>query len=242
MAKGEAQGGRDEQPNYRARTCRHPAAAQDVCYAIGVSDYAVALGVVAMAYRCPGGPCRNPLPTGEPLEWRWDMYEQHKHLLELLGILEYLPAESLFRQYIPVPPLPPPDHKYMWIHCTHRSVLRSRAIFALGKIHQGQPADDLVRPFVERLKDSEEVSHVVAMSALALGRMKAIDTLPELKSFYQPGGLYTASNGPESVRALASRVALELMTGEKLPELTVEPYLIYRSDWFLEPLDVKGKR
>ncbi|MCA9156675.1 MAG: hypothetical protein KDA72_00030 [Planctomycetales bacterium] len=183
-----------------------------------------------------------PSSGGAPLEWRWDMYEQHKHLIELLGTLEYLPAEPLFRQYVPVPPLPPPDHKYAWIHCTYRSELRSRAILALGKIHHGQPADDLVRQLVERLEDREEVSHVAAMSAVSLGRMKAIDAEAVLKGFYQPGTLYTESAGPESVRALACRVALELLTGETLPELTVEPYLIYRPDWFLEPLDVEGAR
>jgi HEAT repeat protein len=182
-----------------------------------------------------------PSSGGEPLEWRWDMYEQHKHLIELLGILEYLPAEPLLRQYVPVSPLPPPDHKFAWIHCTHRSELRSRAIFALGKIHHGRPPRDLVQLLIERMEDMEEVSHVAAMSAVSLGRMKAVDAQAVLQDFYQPDARYTSSAGPESVRALASRRALELLTGETLPELTVEPFLTYRSDWFLEPLDVKRK-
>lgn len=181
-----------------------------------------------------------PSEGGDSLEWIWDMYEQHKHLIELLGLLEYQPADPLFRQFVPPPENPPVGHPYAWIHCTFRRELRSRAMWALGKIHTEPPQDDLVPLLVERFEDMDEVSHVAAMIALSLGRMKATDVESSLREFYKAGVRYTESAPPESVRAFASRVALEEITGESLPELIVEPYEIYRSSWFLEPLDIPG--
>ncbi len=61
-----------------------------------------------------------PMNSNPDLSWVWDMYEQHKHLLELLGILDYRDANAYLRQYLPFPPTPPVGHPFFWIHCTHR--------------------------------------------------------------------------------------------------------------------------
>ena len=177
-------------------------------------------------------------PVGGPsLNWRWDMYEQHKHLIELLGLLRYQPADDFFRQYIPRPPDPPAGHPFDWIHCTHRSELRSRAIWALGRIYEDQAHEELVPLLLAQLKNSRENVHVAAICALALGRMKATDAEAELKQFYQPGMTYTQLAPVKSILALVCRVALEQITGATFAPMEVEPYVTPKStSWFLEPL------
>lgn len=178
-------------------------------------------------------------PAGGPsLEWKWDMYEQHKHLIELMGLLQYQPADELFRLFLPFPPNPPPGHPFTWIHCTHRRQLRSRAIWALGHIHEGAPPEDLVSGLVDTLTYGEEVSHVAAMSALALGRMKATSAETVLLNLYQPDQAYTQLAPARSIRGVACRAALEQITGETLPPMEIEPFVTPNATaFFLEPLD-----
>ena len=170
---------------------------------------------------------------------RWDMYEQHKHLIELLGLLRYQPADDLFRTFIPVPQNPPAGHPFAWIHSTFRPELRSRAIWALGRIHENLAPKELVPLLINEmdLDNVEKHPHVAAMCALALGRMKATSVEADLKKFYQPGMVYTQLLPAHSIYALASRAALEQITEATLPPMEVEPYETAKATtWFLEPL------
>jgi len=138
---------------------------------------------------------------------------------------------------LPYPPDPPVGSPFTWIHCTHRGELRSRAIWALGRIHQDVPQEELVPMLVDTLMYPRELPHVRAMCALALGRMKATDVESELKEFYQPGMPYTQLAPVKSILALASRAALEQITGATLPPMEVQPFVTPKATaWFLEPL------
>jgi HEAT repeat protein len=142
----------------------------------------------------------------------------NSQLLQLLGQQKYRPAEALLRRFIP--------------KSAFASLPESRAaaIWALGMIHEGKIDDALAAALEERLMDSRrppEDFRVRWMSAIALGRMKAKNSLESLRSqcpFFKP------SSSPISN---ACGWAIEQITGEKMPP--PETLIRYRSDWFLIP-------
>ncbi len=178
-----------------------------------------------------------PIKSNPDLNIRWNLYERHKHLIEAMGVLRYAAADSLLRQFLPVPPNPPVGHQFFWIHCTHRSELRTRAIWALGQIHTAELPEDLVRLLIARLQDQNEVPHVASLSALSLGRAKVAAAEPVFSTFYSPEMRYSEKAPAQSILAMACRRALESITGQPLPPLEVDPYWTYKTGWFLEPLD-----
>ena len=177
-----------------------------------------------------------PIDSSPDLDWIWDMYEQHKHLIEALGILNYRPADQLLRMHLAVQLGMPLNHPFFWIHCTRRPELRARAVWALGQIHSEQFPEDLVASLRERLEDEEESPYVSAMAALALGKMKVQSIEPTLRNFYAPDLRYAESFARPAVLAQACRLALQSITGESLPPLPVDPFVINKTGWFLEPL------
>lgn len=177
-----------------------------------------------------------PIESNADLSWTWTMYEQQKHLIEALGLLKFRPAESLFRQYVPAPLGKPLNHPFHWVHCTRRGELRARAIWALGRLQDESSAAELAPLLSGRLEDAEENVFVSAAGGLSLGEMKAAGAENLLETFYVPEAKYTEASSRASILNFACRQALESLTGQSLPPLEVEPYVIPQTGWFLEPL------
>ncbi len=144
---------------------------------------------------------------------------QFCHLAEALGLLRLAEAEPLLRQYVPKNMVLDPS-------------VRGAAIWALGYIRAGRPEPELTRQLAERVADVmgilPEAVEVRAMSAIALGRMKARDALPVLRKF---------SGGPKVGEATqyACGWAIHCITGEPAPGF-ITPVL-KRRGWFLERLE-----
>jgi hypothetical protein len=110
---------------------------------------------------------------------------------------------------------------------------RAAAIWALGHLHAGDPAD-LAGPIEERLtgdpgmgRDDERVRR---MAAVALARLKANDSLPALRT--------EAGDGPTlDMVAHTCRWAVAQLTGEPLAAPAV--YELLQRDWFLVPVGGK---
>ncbi|MFG0333055.1 MAG: HEAT repeat domain-containing protein [Maioricimonas sp. JB049] len=143
--------------------------------------------------------------------------ERVAHLFETLALLDFKPAESLLREYVPK-------------NFINGYYSRGAAIWALGLMYAGRPDEDLVEQFVGRMMDmhptNPDVDIVYEMSATALGRMKAASRLPEFEE-----RLNTIS--AHERLAYAIRWALEQITGEPIP--APGPMIRARAGWFLEP-------
>ncbi len=169
-----------------------------------------------------------PLNTKYDMEAVAAMYRQHEHLLEALALLKYREAESLLLLFFPTPPLRlcPPDIRLdtVWVH-----ELRVRAIWALGKIFEGEPKPDLVKSLLERFEmpDSAELN---AGCAITLGRMQAKSVIERLRKEFKPGNEY-------SIIGFGCAWAVAKLTGEPIAELVLKPATLGRGGWFLEPLD-----
>jgi len=144
---------------------------------------------------------------------------QFSHLAEMLGLLRVGEAEPLLRQYVPKNIVLSPS-------------VRGAAIWALGHIRADKPEPELARQLAERVADVmgilPEAAEVRAMSAIALGRMKAREALPVLRKF---------SGGPTVAEATqyACGWAIHCITGEPMPTF-ITPVL-KRRGWFLERLE-----
>lgn len=144
---------------------------------------------------------------------------QFCHLAEALGQLRVAEAEPLLRQYVPKNMILDPS-------------VRGAAIWALGYIRSDRPEPELTRQLAERVADVmgilPEAIEVRAMSAIALGRMKARDALPVLRKF---------SGGPKVGEATqyACGWAIHRITGEPAP-VFITP-ILKRRGWFLERLE-----
>jgi HEAT repeat protein len=141
-------------------------------------------------------------------------------LNQFLGAQKYRSADALLRQFIPkrTPAGMGPES-------------RAAAIWALGMIHQGQPVDALVKDLEERLNDVTSIppedDRVRAMSAIALGRMKAENAVPSLRKYFSN----REANG-ETVHNSCGW-AIEQITREvMLPPKTIRKA---QHDWFLIP-------
>jgi HEAT repeat protein len=147
---------------------------------------------------------------------------QLSQLNQFLGQRTYAPADMLLRKFIPhraTSPVGPEE--------------RTAAIWALGRLHEGQAVPALATALVARLNDTRSIppeeTLVRQMSAITLGRMKAQSALASLRTYC-----------PEQ-RAAAESVhnacgwAIEQITGETLaPPKTQEKLW---PDWFLSPHD-----
>jgi HEAT repeat protein len=144
---------------------------------------------------------------------------QRSQLLQFLGLSKHAAADDLLRKFIP--------------RRLHSSWAESRAaaIWALGMVHEGKNIPALAAALEERLNDTSsfppEDSRVRRMSAITLGRLKAMETLPSLKR-HCPEQKATGSPASD-----ACGWAIARLTGEALqpPETVKKQYL----DWFLLP-------
>jgi HEAT repeat protein len=143
---------------------------------------------------------------------------QLSHLAQFMGQSKYEPADGTLRALIPPRSRSGPE-------------TRAAAAWALGLLHQGKADPSLTGVFVGRITavnpgDLED-TRVRRMSAVALGRMKAADALGTLREFYR-------SKKPSlDIVNNACGWAIEQITGERVPEGTVE---VPQRDWFLVPL------
>ena len=141
------------------------------------------------------------------------------HLFEAMGLMKYQPAEPLMKRYIEKS-IPMGEYS------------RSAAIWALGKLHAGQPDEALGSAIVGRVTEPftgfpPEAMRVRHAGAIALGTMKSKSQAGQLRAFSrQTGGnkLY-----------LAIRWSLKEISGEELP--MPGPLAVSKGGWFLEPLD-----
>ncbi|MDB5341596.1 MAG: hypothetical protein JWN70_7215, partial [Planctomycetaceae bacterium] len=142
------------------------------------------------------------------------MYRQQEHLLEALGLMRHRAAESLLIMYLPTPPLRicPPDIRLdtLWIHA-----LRIRAIWALGKIYENDPQQNVVASLSEKL-DAPDTDEVGASCAISLGRMQAKSVLPQLRKQFEPGSEYT-------MLKFGCAWGVAKLTGEPIANLVIKP-------------------
>jgi HEAT repeat protein len=181
-----------------------------------VMKYVEATQKAVRSARRPPGP--NEMPT-EVLD------HQLSQLNQFLGDVKYGPADSVLRQFLPrmEPPMRP-------VACPES---RAAAVWALGRIHQGNPEAALATALEGRLNDTAsqppEDDRVRSMCAIALGRMKAMASLPSLRM-----GFPSHEPSFDSVNN-ACGWAIEQCTGETVPAPgTIEKVA---NDWFLVPND-----
>ncbi len=137
-------------------------------------------------------------------DWRFELDLQVAHLFEAFSVLKYREAEPLLRKHVP---------KELKLG----EYSRSAAIWSLGKFYENNVDEDLAKQLIARAADSAsiptEMVRVREMSAVTLGRMKAMSQLPRLRELMGPS--------PElSQEASCMRWAIMQMTGETLPEPT----------------------
>jgi HEAT repeat protein len=151
-----------------------------------------------------------------------DLDRQSRHLSEAMGLMHYAEAVPLLQKYIP---------KILLFD----DGVRAAAIWALGHIFAGNPRPDIVEALEQRVEEFRmprpmppESLLVIEMSAVSLGRMRAVHSLPLLRRY---GGGKTVSNTTQ----YACSWAIHVMTNEPLPAYT--EIRVGRSDWFLEPVD-----
>lgn len=138
-------------------------------------------------------------------------------LCEALGVMQQRSADALLRQYIP-------------LSLVMGEISRPAAIWALGKIHEGEFDHELAEALIGRVLDPAtmppEFSEVKQMSAVSLARLKAISTVDRLQGYL----------GPEVAplrEPLVLRWSLITLTGKDIP-LPERPVVLTGS-WFLEP-------
>ncbi|MFA9479440.1 HEAT repeat domain-containing protein [Phycisphaerales bacterium AB-hyl4] len=145
--------------------------------------------------------------------------EEVTQLFHAIGQLRYEPADETLRRYIPK-------------NSDYSSVSRSAAIWALGRIHEGESRPELARALVGRVTDQSmmdpESEDVQRFSAIALGRMDAADHVDDLRRMYR------LEEMSEAFRE-ACRWAVRELTGEELDPLPKRPS--YIGGWFIEPVD-----
>ncbi|MFO0919150.1 MAG: hypothetical protein U0872_12650 [Planctomycetaceae bacterium] len=140
------------------------------------------------------------------------------HLFEALGVIKTKDGNALMFEYIPKRPI-----------LGERS--RSAAIWALGKIFEGERNAELEDQLGDRIRDDSptprESLMVKQMSIVTLARLNCVEEAPFFRQHGSPPY-------PPSKFATASRWAFKRLTNEELPPLT--PNTIRQGAWFLEPL------
>lgn len=113
---------------------------------------------------------------------------------------------------------------------------RGAAIWAIGRIYEGRLDRDIEQKMTDRILDFSpqplEAPLVKQMSAIALGRMGAVDQASMMKQF--AGG--ERSTTEATIRMmLAMGWAVRELTGEELPP--PKPLTAGQGRWFLEPVN-----
>lgn len=141
------------------------------------------------------------------------------HLVEMMGLMHYAPAEPLLRLHVPK-------------NQDLGQFSRGAAIWALGHLHLDKPDEELAKALAERAADiysiPPETIHVQVMSTVSLGRMKATSQIPAIRKLMGGSLSPTRPN-------MAYRWAINRMTGEEFPAL--EPFRNSKAGWFVTPLD-----
>jgi HEAT repeat protein len=143
---------------------------------------------------------------------------QVAHLFEACGVMKIRDVEPLMVPYIP----------------KNLKIIRSRggAVWAVGKIHEGDPDERICQHLIGRFTDtdSNEPEHpfIRQLSAISLARMGATQYVPKLRDS-------VAAGVPPTPLGLSIRWAIQKLAGEQLPE--PEPESIPDGDWFLEPAE-----
>lgn len=154
--------------------------------------------------------------AGEPVQERVD--EQLALLAQAIGRMRYAPADVVLRKYIP---------KGSRLGETSRAA----ALWSLGHLHVGQPDEGLAVALGQRLLDlsaeEPEAEQVGRMAAVSLGRMKAAEMLPTLRSVYKSLTLDCGAGH-------ACAWAIWQLTGEEIPPLA--PRIVVENGWFLVPI------
>lgn len=148
--------------------------------------------------------------------------EQVGHLCEAMGVMKYQPSEPLLRRYVAK-------------NFAMGDASRCAAIWALGHLHSGVPDEALARQLMGRITDvnplEPELASVQQMSAITIGRMKAVSQAPAMKQWLGPSAA-TGDGEPGLMWAITQ------LTGEQFPER--KPAIVGRSGWFLEPTVKSG--
>ncbi len=157
----------------------------------------------------------RPPPDGEPVSLAM-IDHQFSQLHQFVGRQKYAPADAVLRRFIPQRPVPES---------------RAAAIWALGLIHEGKQVAGLAPLLEARLNATSTIppedSQVRYMSAITLGRLKAKEALPSLRTFapHRAWTFHSITN--------ACVWAIGQITGEAIP-----PPGTHRTrlgGWFLEP-------
>jgi HEAT repeat protein len=152
-----------------------------------------------------------------------DPFKDHQlsQLNQFVGQQKFRPADAVLRKFIPLPDkVAAPE-------------ARAAAVWALGRIHEGQAVPDLVISLEGQLNANQtippEQSQVRRMCAVALGRMKAKAALGSLRKHYPAGqpSRHSVNN--------ACGWAIWQITGEAMPPPRTVG--VRQLDWFLSPRD-----
>jgi hypothetical protein len=144
---------------------------------------------------------------------------QLSQINQFLGEQRFAGADAMLRRFIPKPDMTQP----------RLSEARAAAIWALGLVHAGKPTPGLSDELEGRLTDAgkpPEDERVRAMSAISLGRIKALDKLATLRR------ICPDQQANNSRLHNACGWAIEQLTGAPLK--APEP-LPRRIRWFLMP-------
>jgi hypothetical protein len=160
------------------------------------------------------------IPSGPDKSLHFESRDhQLSQLNQLLGKQKYATADAALRQFIPKMGKPVGPES------------RAAAIWALGLIHEGKTVSDLAAALEARLNDLSSIPpediRVAMMSAITLGRMKAKEALPSLRTHYRD-----RKPSPDPINN-ASGWAIEQITGEIMP--APEPIKKAQREWFLVP-------
>lgn len=149
--------------------------------------------------------------------------EQVAHLFEALGVLRAKDAMPLLLEYVPK----------TWA----QKLSRGAAFWAIGRLKEGTRDAKLEAALAERILDFEpspsEKIIVKEMSAIALGRMQAVDQAKMMRQ-YAMGDYIEERLVVQGRLKLALGWAIRELTGEELPP--PKPLTVSQGSWFLEPL------
>lgn len=155
----------------------------------------------------------------DPRDVRMQRLAEIEQLVQTLGLMRYAEAEAALRKFVPK-------------KAPFSSTGRVGAIWALGRILEGQQTSDLAGQFAGRLRDWEgmepEGGDVRQMAAIGIGMLKANGQVGTLRSFYDGEML-------EVPIARACRWSL-LQVDPSLDLAEVEQSPSTVGGWFIEPL------
>ena len=154
--------------------------------------------------------------------------EQVAHLFEAFGVLQATDARQLLL-----------DDFYFKKTVRQNNLSRGAAFWAIGRLYEGRRDKVIEDALVARLDDFTpqpyEIPLVKQMSAIALGRMQAVDHAQHMRDFATSIDSESAPADNSSIRLkLALGWAVRELTGEELPP--PEPLTVGQGSWFLEPL------